>query len=131
MIKITVNQRDINIPDEYEVVAWVRSKNIGSINLQIRSDYLIENTHTRCGIIKEIKIDPDYRMQGVAQQMLKEAMAKLAQEKVDLAVIENDSDKLLKLSERVGFVKLPKQNILIASVGNKMIFDLLRQNSSD
>jgi len=131
MIKITINQEQLNSPDAYEITAWLRSKKIGSIHLQIRTDYLIRAIHVRCGVISEIAVDKDHKMQGIAQQMLKEAMAKFAKEKVDLAIIEGDSEKILKLSERVGFIKLVEANILIASVGNKKIFDVLRQNNHD
>lgn len=131
MIKITITQNNLDKPYVYEVSAWVRSKKIGTIQLQIEPDYVIEKTSVKCGVIGEIVVDNDYRMQGVSQQMLKVAMEKFAKEKVDLAVIEDDSEKVLKLSERVGFVKFRKANILIASVSNKEIFDLLRQKDSD
>jgi L-amino acid N-acyltransferase YncA len=131
MIIITVIRRDESKPDEYEVVANVRSKQIGSIKIEIQSNRLFAGIQAKTGIIDTITIDKDFRMQGITQQMLKAAMAKFAKEKVDIAMTEATTDKLAKMYSRVGFVKRDQSNIMIASVGNKKIFDLIRQNIND
>lgn len=131
MIKMTTVRHSEEDKLNYDVLAHKGSKLIGSINLQIVPDMVINDIHASCGIINGVTVDKDYRMQGIAQTMLKEAMAKFAKEKVDIAMLARDIPKQSPMYGKVGFV-LAGSGEMIASVSNKNIFDLLiRGNRAD
>lgn len=128
-------------PHDYYVLSYSGSTLIGLIALQIRKNIMIGDTPATCGTIGGVVVHRDYRMQGIAQSMLKEAMAKFAKEKVDIAILCTEISKLGKMYGRVGFVPLNKPYFfynldgvlmsdndgMIASVTNKKLFDLAMQ----
>lgn len=131
MIKMTTVSHSDGDNLHYDVLAHKGSRLIGTINIQIVPDMIINNIHASCGIINEVMVSKDYRMQGIAQTMLKEAMAKFAKEKVDIALLAKDIPKQSLMYAKVGFV-LAGSGKIIASVSNKNVFDqLIRGNSSN
>lgn len=131
-------------PNDYYVLAHAQSKLVGSIALQIRKDIKVNDTPATCGMIGGVVVHKDHRMQGIAQMMLKEAMAKFAKEKVDIALLCTNIPKLSKLYSRVGFVVLNKpyyfynrdgilssdNDGMIASVSNREMYDLALQKNT-
>lgn len=125
-------------PNDYYVLAHIQNKLVGSIGLQIRLDCRIDESPAMIGMIGGVVVHKDHRLQGIALMMLKHAMAKFVSEKVEIAMLCTDIEKLAKLYNKVGFNVLGKpyyffnldgllsedRDGMVANVSNKQIYTL-------
>lgn len=95
------------LPFDYAILGKVEENQIvGLLGLHIKRDLKFKNISFSAGSIGGVVTHKQFRHKGVATKILKKAIQVFKNEKVDIAMLCTEIDKLGPLYQKVGFVPL-------------------------
>ncbi len=106
------------LPFDMAVLTKDNDKNVGLIEVFLKKKARMGEENIYVGGIGGVVTHKGYRHQGIATAMLKKVLEVLKEEKVDIAMLCTEIDRLGSLYKNVGFIPLGRSYVFTDKNGN-------------